>query len=55
MRATVITPFSDKNDPKHRVYEAGEPFEGSAARIKELEALGKVKGERRAKPKRAAQ
>lgn len=55
MRATVTSPFADKNDPKLRVYEAGDTFEGTAARIKELEALGKVKGERKTKAARAAQ
>ena len=55
MRATVITPFADKNDTKLRIYEAGETFEGTAARVRELESLGKVKGERKAKPKGAGQ
>lgn len=55
MRATVISPFADKNDPKLHVYEAGDTFEGTAARVRELEAVGKVRGERKTKAAKADQ
>lgn len=40
MRAKVTVPFFDKDDPKRRVHQVGDAYEGSADRIAELRAGG---------------
>lgn len=43
MKATVIRRFFDAQDPGHPIYAVGSPFEGSAARVRQLEEKGFVK------------
>lgn len=43
MVAEVVRPFWDAKDPAKAMYRPGDRFEGSAARVAELEAGGFVK------------
>lgn len=43
MVAEVVRPFWDAKDPAKATYRPGDRFEGSAARVAELEAGGFVK------------
>ena len=53
MKAVVTRSFFDAQDPGHPIYAVGSPFEGSAARVRQLEEKGFVKAAEEETPKRA--
>lgn len=45
MKAEVIRAFFDAQDPARTLYHAGDAFEGTAKRVRDLEKRGFVKAE----------